>query len=60
MSIKSYRKSVVAGAVPLVVAFAMWRLTGNLNTPEFALALTGFLNAVAVYETPNAGPEEGR
>lgn len=54
---KSYRKSVVAGAVPLAVAVAMWGLTGTLNAPEFALALTGFLNAAAVYETPNA-PEE--
>ena len=33
-------------------------VTGTLNAPEFALALTGLLNVVAVYEVPNA--PEGR
>jgi len=36
----------------------MYLLTGTLNAPELALALTGLLNAVAVYEVPNA--PEGR
>ncbi len=54
---KSKRKAIAAAAVPLAVALILWRMTGTLNAPEFALALTGLLNAVAVYEVPNA--EEG-
>jgi len=48
------RKAIAAGAVPVAVALTMWAITGTLNAPEFALALTGLLNAVAVYEVPNA------
>lgn len=56
---KGYRKAVVAAAVPLAVSAVMWAITGTLNAPEFALALTGLLNAAAVYETPNAPVREG-
>ena len=55
---KAYRKAVVAAAIPAIVAVIMYLVTGTLNAPEFALALTGLLNAVAVYEVPNA--PEGR
>jgi len=55
---KGYRKAVVAAAIPVVVGLLMWYATGTLNAPELALALTGLLNAVAVYEVPNA--PEGR
>lgn len=51
---QTYRKSIAAAAVPLLVSAAMWMLTGEINAPELSLALTGFLTAVAVYETPNA------
>lgn len=51
---KGYRKAVVAATIPVIVALILWAMTGTLNAPEFALALTGLLNAVAVYETPNA------
>lgn len=51
---KTYRKSIAAAAVPLIVSAVMWGLTGSLNEPEFALALTGFLTSVAVFGTPNA------
>lgn len=43
--------------IPVLVALAMWEVTGTLNAPEFAVALTGLLNAAAVYEVPNG--EEG-
>ena len=52
---QTYRKAVLAAVIPVLVALVMWRLSGELNAPEFALALTGLLNAVAVYEVPNAG-----
>lgn len=54
---KTYRKAVVAAAIPVAVAVIMYLVTGALNAPEFALALMGLLNAVAVYEVPNT--EEG-
>ena len=54
---KGYRKAVVAALIPVVVALILWAMTGTLNAPEFALALTGLLNAVAVYEVPNAAEE---
>lgn len=38
-------------------AVIMYLVTGTLDAPELALALTGMLNAVVVYEVPNA--EEG-
>ena len=51
---KAYRKAVVAAAIPVVVAVTMYLVTATLNAPEFALALTGLLNALAVYEVSNA------
>ena len=62
---KTRRKAIAAGAVPVAVGLTMWAITGTLNAPEFALGLTGLLNAAVVYETPNAeearlhGPFEG-
>lgn len=51
---KTRRKATAAATGPLSVALTMWAITGTLNAPELALALTGLLNAVVVYETPNA------
>ena len=37
---ETYRKAVVAVLIPVVVAGIMYLPTGELNAPEFVLALT--------------------
>ncbi len=54
---RTYRKAVVAAAIPVVVAVIMYLVTDTLNAPELALAPAGLLNALVVYEVSNA--EEG-
>ena len=49
--------ALIRSSAMRAVAVTMYLVTGTLNAPEFALALTGLLNAVVVYEVPNT--EEG-
>jgi hypothetical protein len=42
-------KPLLAAAIPLLAAAGSWITTGELNTPEVAVAITGFITAILVY-----------
>jgi hypothetical protein len=41
--------AVLAVAIPLIAACGSWITTGELNAPEVALTVTGFVTAILVY-----------
>lgn len=48
-----YGKAIAAAAVPVFLALILWAVTGTLNEPELATALSGLLAALIVYFVPN-------
>jgi hypothetical protein len=44
-----FMKAILAAAIPLISAAGSWITTGELNAPEIAVAITGFVTAILVY-----------
>jgi hypothetical protein len=45
--------AVLAVAIPLIAACGSWITTGELNAPDVALTVTGFVTAILVYYLRN-------
>jgi hypothetical protein len=58
MKVQRYQKAIAAAAVPVFSALLLWISSGELNTSEFALALSGLFAALVVYVVPNIFGDE--
>lgn len=51
-----HAKAYVGLCIPLVMVGLSWFATGELNSEEMVLAVTGVLVGLGVYTTPNTTP----
>ncbi len=45
--------AVLKVTIPLIAACGSWIITGELNAPEAALIVTGFVTAILVFTSDN-------
>jgi hypothetical protein len=55
--VSMYMKAILAAAIPIISAIGSWIITGTIDAPELALALTGLVTAilVAIFRNREAG-----
>jgi acetylglutamate kinase len=51
--VNAYLKAILAAAVPVISAVGIYIQSGQLNAPEFALAVLALINAFLVYVIRN-------
>ena len=58
--LKQTRKAIAAAALPVVSALILWAATGELNSAELSVGISGLFAALVVYLVPNEANEYAR